>query len=87
MNSAIVENPHQLKLFKEIFNEIDNRVNDIGWWNETVLILTRGSGLLSLVSSQALTDLMGGNHQWLSPYPSLYPFLKNEFIILEVIIF
>lgn len=85
MNSDIVENPYELKTFKQIYSEPDFRVSDIGWWTTKVLILTRGTGLLSLVSSEDLTNMMGRNQQWLSPFPSIYPYQKNGFIILDVI--
>ena len=65
MNSEISENPYELKLFRQIFNEADFRINDIGWWNKKALILTRGTGLLSLVSIEDFSNLMGGNFQWL----------------------
>ncbi|RNA26743.1 neuroblastoma-amplified sequence, partial [Brachionus plicatilis] len=63
--------------------EPDYRVIDISWWDNKVFIMTRGTGSLSLVSAESLTDLMGRNQQWLNPYPSIYRFLENEFFILE----
>ena len=86
INSEIAENPYELKAFKQIYSEPDFRVSDIGWWSTKVLILSRGTGLLSLVSSEDLSNLMGRNQQWLGPFASLYPYHKNGFIILEVII-
>ncbi|CAF1064877.1 unnamed protein product [Brachionus calyciflorus] len=83
MNSAIVESPYEWKKFKQIYHESDFRVVDIGWWNTKVLILTRGTGLLSLVSSDNLANLMGRNQQWLSPFPSIYRYSENEFILLD----
>lgn len=79
-----MENPLEFKKFKMIYRESDFRVSDIGWWNRNVIILTRGTGLLSLVSASDLTSLMGSNHQWLNPFPSLYQYLPNEFILLDV---
>lgn len=84
INSDIVENPYELKKFKQIYHEADFRVVDIGWWNRKALILTRGTGLLSLVSSDDLSNLMGRNQQWLNPFPLIYPYLENEFVILDV---
>lgn len=49
-----------------------------------VLILARGSGLLSLVSCDDLSNLMGRYQQWLNPFPSIYSHVKNEFVILDV---
>ena len=83
MNNEILENPTELKQFKQIYKDADYRVIDIGWWNKKVLILTRGTGLLSLVSSSDLSNLMGRNQQWVTPYASLFPYQKNEFIILN----
>ena len=36
MNSDIIENPYELKKFKQIYHEADFRLVDIGWWNEKV---------------------------------------------------
>lgn len=83
MNPSIVESPYELKKFKQIYHEPDYRVIDISWWDTKVFIMTRGTGSLSLVSAESLTDLMGRNQQWLNPYPSIYRFLENEFFILE----
>lgn len=83
MNPAIVESPYELKKFKQIYYEPDYRVVDISWWNPKVLIMTRGTGSLSLVSAESLSDLMGRNQQWLNPYPSIYRYMKDEFFILE----
>ena len=37
MNSDIIENPYELKKFKQIYHEADFRLVDIGWWNEKVV--------------------------------------------------
>lgn len=37
MNSDIVENPHELRKFKQIY-QIDFRLVDVGWWSEKVKI-------------------------------------------------
>lgn len=83
INPDIVESPYLLKKFKQIYHEPDYRVIDISWWNSKVLIMTRGTGSLSLVSAESLSDLMGRNQQWLNPYPSIYRYLEKEFFILE----
>lgn len=83
VNSEIAENPYELKMFKQIYCESDFRVIDIGWWSKKVIIMTRGTGLLSLVSKEDLGSLMGRNQQWLSPYPTIYPHYQNGFIILD----
>lgn len=83
MNPAVVESPYMLKKFKQIYHEPDYRVIDISWWNSKVLIMTRGTGSLSLVSVESLNNLMGRDQQWLYPYPSIYRYLENEFFILE----
>ena len=81
----IMENPYQLKIFEQIYSQSDFRVLDVGWWSEKVLILIRGTGLMSLVSSEDFTNLMGRNHQWLRPYASLYSHPGNGFLVLEVL--
>ncbi len=83
MNAEIIERPEKYQLHKRIYGETDFRVIDLGWWSLGVLILTRGSGLLSLNSSEDLASLMGHNFQWLSPFPSIYPYGKNQYIILN----
>ncbi len=79
-----MENPNEMKQFKKIYQIIDYRICDIGWWNENVVITSRGTGLLSLSSTNDLTNLMGQNQQWLSPYACLYHHPKNGFIVLDV---
>jgi hypothetical protein len=83
MNSKIVESPYEWKKFKQIYHEADFRVVDIGWWDSKILILTRGTGLLSLVSAENLSSLMGRSQQWLNPFPSIYRYSENDFIILD----
>lgn len=83
MNAEINERPEKYQLHKRIYGETDFRVVDLGWWSLGVLILTRGSGLLSLNSCEDLASLMGQNFQWLSPFPSIYPYGKNQYIILN----
>ncbi len=84
MSSEIVENPHALKAFKQIYVDADYRVCDVGWWNDKVLINSRGTGLLSLVAAHDLSSLMGRSQQWVTPYACLYPYVPDEFIILNV---
>jgi len=36
VNGEVVENPYELKMFKQIYSESDFRVVDIGWWSENV---------------------------------------------------
>ena len=84
MNSEIVDNPHELKLFKQIYGDFDYRVCEVGWWNDKVLINNRGTGLLSLVAVNDLSSLMRRSQQWVTPFASLYPYVPNEFIILNV---
>jgi hypothetical protein len=71
-------------MFKKIYTKIDTRAFDIGWWNEKVLIITRGTGILTLCSSHDLSDLMGQNQEWLNPYAHLYSYPKNGFLVLDV---
>jgi hypothetical protein len=83
MNAEITQRPEKYQLHKRIYGETDFRVVDLGWWSLGVLIFTRGSGLLSLNSCEDLASLMGQNFQWLSPFPSIYPYGKNQYIILN----
>lgn len=39
VNSDMVENPYELKMFKQIYSESDFRVVDIGWWSENVSVM------------------------------------------------
>lgn len=39
VNSDMVENPYELKMFKQIYSESDFRIVDIGWWSENVSVL------------------------------------------------
>ena len=70
-------------MFKKIYSKINTKIVDIGWWNETVLFITRGNGALTLCSSYDLSYLMGHN-EWLNPYAHLYAYQKNGFLVLDV---
>lgn len=38
MNSDIVENPYELKRFKDIYHQADFRLVDVGWWNDKAIL-------------------------------------------------
>ena len=54
------------------------------WWSESVLILARCSGALTVSSSRSLANLLGKSCEWFEPSPRVTSAHDGGFLSLEV---
>ena len=57
---------------------------DVSWWSESVLILARCSGALTVSSSRSLANLLGKSCEWFEPSPRVTSAHDGGFLSLEV---
>ncbi|XP_062324090.1 NBAS subunit of NRZ tethering complex [Osmerus eperlanus] len=56
---------------------------DVSWWSESVLILARCSGALTVSSSRSLANLLGKSCEWFEPSPRVTSAHDGGFLSLE----
>ncbi|XP_034017552.1 neuroblastoma-amplified sequence isoform X2 [Thalassophryne amazonica] len=56
---------------------------DVSWWSDSVLILARCSGSVTVSSVRALLNLLGKSCEWFEPSPRVTPAHEGGFLSLE----
>ena len=57
---------------------------DAKWWSDQAVILARGTGSVTLSSTQTLKNLLGTSPEWFEPAPLITSAKDESFLGLEV---
>ncbi|CAD5110997.1 DgyrCDS348 [Dimorphilus gyrociliatus] len=81
MNQEKSDNPKFRKTMKEFLQAYF--LNDINWWNDNSIILSRGTGNLTIIDEKIMSNIMGDSPQWFEPSPRLSLAKNGSVVILE----
>lgn len=81
VNQEKSSNPKFRKTMKEFLQAYF--LNDINWWNDSSIILSRGTGNVTIIDEKIMSNILGDSPQWFEPAPRLSLARDGSVVILE----
>ncbi|ELT90143.1 hypothetical protein CAPTEDRAFT_162693 [Capitella teleta] len=81
VNEEIAGNPKRRKEMKEYLSAFF--LSDVNWWSDEAVILARGTGAVTVSSTDDLINLLGSSPEWFCPAPQLSMAVGGGFLAME----